>query len=53
MLKSNDTSPNVWHRKTPGSIPTARMDVVHSCRNFDKVVEWAKGHRAGSTESSQ
>lgn len=27
--------------------PVARTDVVHTCRDFDKLKEWAKNHQLG------
>ena len=36
----------VW-RHIPGNpLPEPRQDVVHSCRNFDKIAEWARANRA-------
>ena len=36
----------VWQWDDEAQVAVPRMDVVHSCRNFDKVVEWAKEHKS-------
>lgn len=35
----------VWQWVEADNRASIRMDTVHSCRNFDRVVEWAKAHR--------
>ncbi|KAK7696234.1 hypothetical protein QCA50_000887 [Cerrena zonata] len=45
LMCSSDISVIVWQWDDAAQVASPRMDTVHSCRNFDKVVEWAKDHR--------
>jgi hypothetical protein len=40
-----DITPNVWQWWEPDKNIQARPDVVHQCRNFTKIQEWAKDNR--------
>jgi len=44
VMCSSDVTPLVWvwDDRLQQSMP--RLDVVHSCRNFEKVQEWGKAH---------
>ncbi|KAG6915681.1 hypothetical protein DXG01_010470 [Tephrocybe rancida] len=39
-----DISPIIW-RKLENKRILPRFDIVHSCRDFDKIREWGLGHR--------
>lgn len=39
-----DVTPLVWQWNDERQKLGPRMDVIHSCRNFDNVKEWAKAH---------
>ncbi|KAK7687809.1 hypothetical protein QCA50_009028 [Cerrena zonata] len=41
----SDVSAIVWHNVPGKKSPQPSMDIVHSCRNFDKIADWAKKHR--------
>lgn len=41
-----------WHNVPGSPLPEPRRDVVHSCRNFDKIVEWAKANKVPAKESN-
>ncbi|KAK7691291.1 hypothetical protein QCA50_004685 [Cerrena zonata] len=45
LMCSADISSIVWQWSDAQSTAVPRMDTVHSCKNFDKVVEWAKAHK--------
>jgi len=44
LMCSADISLVVWQWVESANRATPRMDVVHSCRNFDTIVDWAKAH---------
>jgi hypothetical protein len=41
---SSDISPLVWGWNKNVKIVQGRVGVVHECRNFDKITEWAEEH---------
>lgn len=42
LMCSADVSLIVWQWAEAAHQASPRMDVVHSCRNFDKIADWAK-----------
>lgn len=46
LMCNADVSPNSWHINMPissGVFP--RIATTHTCRNFEKVQDWAKKHQ--------
>jgi len=43
---ASDISVLVWRWNEHTKQAELRTDVVHACRNFDKIVEWAKMNKA-------
>ncbi|KAG6856702.1 hypothetical protein H0H87_001491, partial [Tephrocybe sp. NHM501043] len=39
-----DISPIIWRKLENGRI-LPRFDIVHTCRDFDRIREWGLGHR--------
>ena len=35
----------VWQWSSVENAAFPKTDTMHSCRNYEKVVEWAKGHK--------
>ncbi|KAJ3552560.1 hypothetical protein NM688_g4090 [Phlebia brevispora] len=46
IMCAADISPIVWHWSDADQGNIINLDIVHSCRNYDSVVTWAKEHRA-------
>ena len=44
LMCSADISPIVWQWSERSLAAKERSDVVHTCRNFDKIKEWARIH---------
>ncbi|KAL0071714.1 hypothetical protein AAF712_000636, partial [Marasmius tenuissimus] len=44
LMCSADISPIVWQWSEKSHAAKERSDVVHTCRNFDKIKEWARAH---------
>ncbi|KAF7359821.1 Threonyl-tRNA synthetase [Mycena venus] len=44
LMCAGDTSVIVWQWDAAQNITTFQGDVVHTCRNFDKLREWGKSH---------
>ncbi|KAI0080783.1 hypothetical protein K474DRAFT_1636716 [Panus rudis PR-1116 ss-1] len=45
VMCASDISPIVWQWNERVGKATPAMNVAHSCRSFDKIVEWAKEHQ--------
>ncbi|PSR84222.1 hypothetical protein PHLCEN_2v5510 [Hermanssonia centrifuga] len=45
LMCSADISPLVWQWSEKARIAKPASDVMHTCRNFDNIVEWAKTNR--------
>jgi len=45
LMCSSDISLVVWQWGEVENRASIRMDTVHSCRNFDRIADWAKAHR--------
>jgi hypothetical protein len=42
-----DVSPLSWRLNEPvGKVLAPQLETTHTCRNFSKVVEWARTHEA-------
>ncbi|CAL1712047.1 unnamed protein product [Somion occarium] len=52
IMCSADISVIVWKWNDAENTAFPRMDTVHSCRNFNKIVDWAKAHRSGDFNMS-
>ncbi|KAF9269955.1 hypothetical protein L218DRAFT_4111 [Marasmius fiardii PR-910] len=44
LMCSADVTPIVWQWSERSKAAKERNDVVHTCRNFDKIKEWAHQH---------
>ncbi|KAJ6478197.1 hypothetical protein C8R45DRAFT_1101586 [Mycena sanguinolenta] len=44
LMCAGDTSVIVWQWDAAQNITTFQGDVVHTCRNFEKLREWGKSH---------
>ncbi|THU86392.1 hypothetical protein K435DRAFT_683749 [Dendrothele bispora CBS 962.96] len=44
LMCCSDVSPIVWRWNETRNLSEFRSDVVHECRNFEKIQEWAKEH---------
>lgn len=45
LMCSADISPMVWQWWEPSAKIEPRNDIVHTCRNFDAIREWAKENK--------
>jgi len=45
LMCSADISLVVWQWIESQETASPRMDVIHSCRNYDKIADWAKAHK--------
>ncbi|KAJ6526814.1 hypothetical protein B0H19DRAFT_970486, partial [Mycena capillaripes] len=45
LMCAADISPLVWQWNPGHKRAEIRFDIVHSCRNFDKVADWARERR--------
>lgn len=43
-----DISPVVWQWSAQYKEAEQRDDIMHTCRDFDKIQEWAKEHSMGA-----
>ena len=44
IMCSTDVTPNVWSWDERRQRNFPRLDSVHTCRNFEKIKEWAINH---------
>ncbi|ESK95529.1 hypothetical protein Moror_12715 [Moniliophthora roreri MCA 2997] len=44
LMCSSDITPIVWQWSERSKAAKERSDVVHTCRNFDKIRDWAHDH---------
>ncbi|CAL1712108.1 unnamed protein product [Somion occarium] len=47
IMCASDISLIVWQWFEEDNRASIMMNTVHSCRNFDNIVDWAKAHRRG------
>ncbi|KAK7696270.1 hypothetical protein QCA50_000923 [Cerrena zonata] len=52
LMCSSDISVIVWQWSTKQNLSLPRMDTARSCRNFDKIADWARDHRSVHFDSS-
>jgi Mycotoxin biosynthesis protein UstYa len=45
IMCSADITPIVWIWDEERKRSTPRLDVVHTCRNFEKLQDWGKAHK--------
>ncbi|KAJ3738938.1 hypothetical protein DFH05DRAFT_1464274 [Lentinula detonsa] len=45
LMCSGDVTPLVWAWDEKRNMTLGRTDIVHECRNFSKIQEWAEVHR--------
>lgn len=45
LMCSVDVTPIVWTWDEEAQRSFPRSDILHSCRNFEKIHQWAKGHQ--------
>lgn len=44
VMCSVDVTPNIWIWDEVRQRSVPRLDTVHTCRNFEKIRDWAKIH---------
>ncbi|KAJ3552562.1 hypothetical protein NM688_g4088 [Phlebia brevispora] len=44
LMCAGDITPLVWHLNDKNSSAVINMDIPHTCRNYDALVDWAKAH---------
>ena len=52
IMCASDISPVVWKWDTETNHSRAVSTVYHTCRDFDKVNEWAKDHQLEKFDAS-
>ncbi|TRM65373.1 hypothetical protein BD626DRAFT_398710 [Schizophyllum amplum] len=46
LMCTSDISVNVWQWSEHYKVVAGRVNVAHSCRNFDKIKQWVRGRLA-------
>jgi len=46
IMCASDISVIVWQWHAPAQRVAGHSDIVHSCRNFEKIRQWSADHRA-------